>query len=270
LLVVALALSAVVASGKSSAAKAPKESDRGSNAVAATSAAANEGLRKGQPVSVTLVAPQAETFLGLAADAWVAIFTAALTISTVLMWLETRRVAKGGEAALRHSEISANAARVATEMAVASQRAVVACEPYWTMPVLHPQNFGVKWVNVGNSATRGLRNHIDFRLLGGELPEDFSFPDDAPAIATGTVLAPKSSVMGPHVPPTGSISWAEISEIKSGIKNFYFFGWAKYYDGVPGTPERVTKFCYKLRVTGNADMPFVFIPYEKHNSFDEG
>jgi hypothetical protein len=35
----------------------------------------------------------------------------------------------------------------------------------------------------------------------------------------------------------------QIAAIRSGDQNLYIFGWARYFDGIPRTPERVTKFC---------------------------
>jgi len=159
---------------------------------------------------------------------------------------------------------------------MAGQRAYVAPEPYFSLPDdpesgLHARNikFGVHWTNIGNLPTRHLRNHIDYRILEGELPDDFEFPDNASPILSEGLLVPKQVVAGPHIPRDWDITADQIASISSGEKNLYIFGWAKYFDGFPGTPERVTKFCYLVRPTNDLDPPFAFFPHHQHNCVDE-
>ena len=62
-------------------------------------------------------------------DFWVATFTGALTIATILLWLSTRRLAKGAEAQgrdLRRSiEIADKTAAAAMEQARIAERALI-------------------------------------------------------------------------------------------------------------------------------------------------
>jgi hypothetical protein len=196
------------------------------------------------------------------------IFTAFLAFASVgQIWFLIRT----GKTA----RISADAAKQASEVAMAGQRAYVIPEPYFTPDDarlgqhLRDVKFGVRWMNTGNLPTRNLRNHIDYRIVEGELPSDFEFPDDAPPIVSATLLVPRQVVFGPHIPRDWDITADQIAAIRSGEKNLYIFGWAKYFDGFPGTPERVTKFCYMVRVTGNSQMPFAFTPYDRHNCADQ-
>ena len=172
--------------------------------------------------------------------------------------------------------ISAAAAKQASDAAMAGQRAYVVPEPYFSLPddpksSLHGRSieFGIRWTNIGNLPTQNLRNHIDYRIVDGELHDDFEFPDDAPPIISETLLVPKQVISGPHIPRDWDITADQIASIRRGEKNLYIFGWAKYFDGFPGTPERVTKFCYLVRARFNLDPPFAFFPHHQHNCADE-
>jgi len=198
-----------------------------------------------------------------------AIFTALLALLSLIQIGLLIRVGK----TLR---TSADAAKQASEAAMAGQRAYVVPEPYFSLPNdpksrLDARNlkFGVHWTNIGNLPTRNLRNYIDYRILEGELPNDFEFPDDASPIVSEILLVPKQVVAGPHIPRDWDITADQMASIRSGEKNLYIFGWAKYFDGFPGTPERVTKFCYLVRATINLDPPFAFFPHHQHNCADE-
>jgi hypothetical protein len=126
--------------------------------------------------------------------------------------------------------------------------------------------------NAGNLPTQKLRNYLDFVITDGELPDNFIFPIDAPPLTSGALLVPKDEpIFSPHVPREGpGVPRSDLEAIKEGKKNLYFFGWIKYFDGFPGTPERITEFCYQLRVTGDPKQPFTFIPYKKYNCADDG
>jgi hypothetical protein len=162
------------------------------------------------------------------------------------------------------ARVSADAAKQTANAVMAGQRAYVVPEPYFAPDSfrleqpLRDVKFGVRWVNIGNLPIRNLRNHIDYRIVEGELPSAFEFPDSAPPIARGTLLTPKQVVFGPHIPRDWDITANQIAAIRSGEQNLYIFGWAKYFDGFPGTPERVTKFCYTVRVTGNSQKPLSY------------
>jgi hypothetical protein len=170
---------------------------------------------------------------------------------------------------------AAAAAKQASEAAMAGQRAYVVPEPYFSLPD-DPKSrpgrsikFGVRWTNIGNLPTRDLRNHIDYRIVDGQLPDNFEFPDDAPPILSEALLVPKQVISGPYIPRDWDITADQIASIRTGEKNLYIFGWAKYFDGFPGTPERVTKFCYLVRPSTTFDPPFAFFPHHQHNCADE-
>jgi hypothetical protein len=168
---------------------------------------------------------------------------------------------------------SVEAAKQAANAAMAGQRAYLSDTAYWAFDDANPPNanFGVSWANVGNMPTKKMRNYIDYKLLKGELPSDFKFPDDAAPIVSGTLLLPKQQpILGPRIPKDGHIRNSDLLAIQREEISLYIFGWAKYFDGFPNTPERVTKFCYQVVATGNRQQPFVFRPYRLYNCADEG
>ena len=188
---------------------------------------------------------------------------------TFALWLSTHRLWKAGE---KQAEIT----RILAQAAVFGQRATIQITPSYehdgdTEKILTQwkYKFGSKMDNFGNISAANLKNHIDYRLIAGDLPEDFIFPDGAPPISETGVLGAKQFLLGPHV-PDGYINAADMTKIKQGTLNLYFFGWVRYFDGFPETPERSTKFCYSVRVTGHTNPPVVFYPYRRHNCADEG
>jgi hypothetical protein len=172
---------------------------------------------------------------------------------------------------------AANAANKSAEAAMLGQRSFHSNYPNWETdrdpkqpgPPLQ-YKFANRMDNVGNTAASNMRNHIGFVLLPGEMPDDFKFSDDAKPLAQTGLLGPKQWLLGPHVPPDRFITAGEMLQIQQGKLKLYVFGWVKYFDGFPGTPERITKFCYSIRVTGNPEMPIVFTPHSRHNCADEG
>ena len=189
---------------------------------------------------------------------------------TFTLWLSTHKLWRAGE---RQAEVM----KTIAEAALIGQRARIQVTPTWETdrnPSKHgtplQYKFGTRMDNFGNTAASNIKNHIGFDLLEAEMPDDFRFPDNDVPMAVVGVLGTRQFLLGPHVPPNRYISAAEMTKIQQGQLWMYVYGWVRYFDGFPGTPERVTKFCYKIRVTGNPDMPVVFPPHRFHNCADEG
>jgi hypothetical protein len=200
---------------------------------------------------------------------YLAIFTALLVLVSAFQISFLIRTDKIAAVTAQAARDSADAAKKAADAAMAGQRAIVVPTPYWEKDA-GTFNFGVTWTNAGNTTASQMRNHIGHVIIKGELPTNFEFPDNAAPLAKGTMLGPKQYTMGPHIPAEGSISADELAAIHRGEKNLFFFGWVKYFDGFPNTPERITKFCYAVRVINNPKIPFVFIPSDRNNCADEG
>jgi hypothetical protein len=60
----------------------------------------------------------------------------------------------------------------------------------------------------------------------------------------------------PHLPGPG-LTPQDVLDIQNGRKFFYIWGWARYYDTLPGTTRRIIRYCWRVISTGN---PLVFNP----------
>lgn len=114
--------------------------------------------------------------------------------------------------------------------------------------------------NSGETPTRNLRIYTDYMLTNVPLPETFSFsqidPEEPPAMA---ILGPKATSKGGIAPHSASpaLTPQDILDIQSGQRFLYLWGWARYSDILPNTPERVTRFCWQIIADGN---PLTFNP----------
>ena len=112
------------------------------------------------------------------------------------------------------------------------------------------QNFGwgfaVNWKNSGNTPALSESMLIWVEVVDGVLPMDFQFDRTADDHV--------SAVFGPNMALSSVHAWVSAGGIKkvfAGEKTLYLWGWVKYRDVFPATPERQTRFCYRLSVTGD-------------------
>jgi len=116
------------------------------------------------------------------------------------------------------------------------------------------------WENSGETPTRNLRIYTDCILTNVPLPENFSFtqidPEEPAAMA---MLGPKATSKGGIAPHSASpaLTPQDILDIQSGRRFLYLWGWARYSDILPNTPERITRFCWQIIADGN---PLTFNP----------
>lgn len=187
---------------------------------------------------------------------------------TFTLWLSTHRLWKSGE---RQAEIT----KTMADAAILGPRAIVQVSPMWSTegdrngPGAN-YRFFYKMENFGNTAASNVKNHIGYALLDKEMTDDFVFSDDDAPIATAGALGTRQWLFSPHVPPDKFITASEITKIRQEKLWLYFYGSIRYFDAFPGTPERVTKFCYGVRVTGDDRMPVTFPPHRHHNCADDG
>ncbi len=207
----------------------------------------------------------------------IAIFTIVLALATIELKKLGEKQGTDMQASIAEARRSADAAGKAADAAILGQRAFVQITPTWSTdrnpretgsPLQY--NFGTRMDNFGNTAAQNLRNHITFEFFPGAMPDDFQFPDYIKPLTQAGILGPKQMLLGPHIPSDRFVTADEIAQIQAEKIRLYFFGWVRYFDGYPGTPERITKFCYFVRVTGNPDVPVVFIPHSRHNCADDG
>ena len=113
-------------------------------------------------------------------------------------------------------------------------------------------------LNTGETPTRRLRFYVDCEFRNSPLPENFQFID-GPARPGKGFLGPKATLYGGLAPQlqNAALSPQDLHDIINGRKYVYLWGWIRYFDVFPGTPEHITRFCWQILVTGD---PFKFVP----------
>jgi len=131
------------------------------------------------------------------------------------------------------------------------------------------------WKNGGATPTTSLFLNTDASLRNEKLPDNFDFPG-APGETIRMLVGANATVTA----RTLAIKGADLMAVRDGTKFFYIWGWAKYKDIFPDTPERITRFCNHItHVTGNPRLHYnrdtnpveiTFSFYQENNCMDEG
>jgi len=119
-----------------------------------------------------------------------------------------------------------------------------------------------EWENTGDTPTRGLRIYTDGILTTELLPDNHDIR--TAIVPEGTGLSPPHSKMqGGPFPRFGtpSLTPDELIKVREGNAFLYIWGWAKYRDVFRGTPEHITRFCFRINVLGD---PYAFSPAAPH------
>ncbi|MBS0240316.1 MAG: hypothetical protein JSR89_18025 [Proteobacteria bacterium] len=223
------------------------------------------------------------------ATAILAVATVLLTAATAGLLYFARRQASDMKESIRIARQSADTATVAAnagrEQALVSRTSMVAgdrayvhyagCrwishtlsgtgEVFWR---IHP-----RWINSGNTPTRGLRVYAHYELRDSPLPADYSFTRDAEVELQLATIPPKGVIeSGPR-----DFLGTDLVAVQNGTKFLYVWGVAEYRT-VFGDPC-VTRFCVQaLNLTGNPlqvwnpEQPFdiAFAHVERNNCSDE-
>ena len=105
------------------------------------------------------------------------------------------------------------------------------------------------WQNSGSTPTRNMTMRTTCVLKTEPLPKGFNFDD--PTAVTGTALIPpKITVFGGRAPDP-PLSPQDILEVIAGKKILYLWGWARYHDVFPDTPQHITRFCWTIYPQGD-------------------
>jgi len=125
----------------------------------------------------------------------------------------------------------------------------------------------LQWENSGTTPSKDLEMLINWQFGDKPIPIGFDFPNHAPEVPY--VLGPKATVFcGPVKIPV-----AVLLGIQQGTVHAYIWGTARYRDVFKGTPQHVTKFCWKITgVLGDPttqNMTFTWAAHEEHNCADE-
>ena len=96
-----------------------------------------------------------------------------------------------------------------------------------------------QWENGGNTPTKDMSTHISVRWFHRPLPDNFSFSDypkdEDPSLKM--FVGPKAvNRAAPIV-----VSARDIMAIHNHSGHLYFWGWAKYHDVFPDSPEHITR-----------------------------
>jgi hypothetical protein len=103
------------------------------------------------------------------------------------------------------------------------------------------------WTNSGGTQTRGMLAHVDYEFRDRPLPTTFKFADNTPATAP-SLIGPKSTIVGGQV---RFFSVAELLEVQQKTRFLYLWGWVRYNDIFPNTPQHLTRYCTQVDVTGD-------------------
>jgi hypothetical protein len=136
-------------------------------------------------------------------------------------------------------------------------------------------SINVVWKNGGDTPTRNLHVSITQGRRETSLPSDFDFPADDQKIYGEHPLP--ILVLGPHATVSGirraEIPFSLVSEINSGVKSVYLWGYARYND-VFGAAH-LTRYCVQITSIGidlagsMSDINGAYIPCDRGNCADE-
>jgi hypothetical protein len=181
------------------------------------------------------------------------IFTAVLAIvSCVQIWFlirsdKTARVV--AEAAKKSAEM-AEASVVAGSRAVVSALDIVSFWERDTTNNHYNWRFCPQWVNSGKTPTKNMRLYTACELRNTPLPPGFDFNQIVEPPGRG-LLAPSAQRLGGRAPFGAAITPQDIADVQESRKFLYVWGWARYFDIFPDTPEHTTMFCWRIHPIGD-------------------
>ncbi|HEY7246953.1 MAG TPA: hypothetical protein VH678_24025 [Xanthobacteraceae bacterium] len=170
-----------------------------------------------------------------------AIATAAIAVFTiVLVWVTSRQ------------------ARLTKEALIADKRAFVFAKnifPVWELDRQTGEynwRFRPVWENSGDTPTKGMTLYVDCELRNTILPQGFDFTRTTIPAGPG-MLGPRATSTGGAAPhyPVAAITPTDIVDIQAGKKFLYLWGWVRYWDVFPKTPQHITRFCWQIMPLGN-------------------
>lgn len=159
---------------------------------------------------------------------------------------------------------SRRAGDIARDAMIAGERAFVFAtnvQPFWERGQTadaYNWRFRPVWQNSGDTPTRNMKMHVECALRDAGLPLGFNF--DYPTAEIGTALIPPKIItrggIAPQI-PRAPISPQDILDVQQGRKILYLWGWARYFDVFPNTPQHITRFCWVILPIGD---PLSYVP----------
>jgi hypothetical protein len=135
------------------------------------------------------------------------------------------------------------------------------------------------WENAGNTQTRFMYMHTNWKPFTPQIPDDFDFPDlsKEPVKRVQILLGPKATTWGGGCTvPIDTLDAARVGQCE-----LFVWGWVEYNDIFERTPRHRTEFCVSINVAGDpriANMPsdsesphvpFFYPGYAKYNGADD-
>lgn len=196
----------------------------------------------------------------LDAERTIAIFMVILAVSTIGLWLATRKLWKASEAGLANLE---RAFIFVKNISLTVDRDRKVPTPSGNVIGGQPQSYriAVNFENSGQTPAVRVVYNFNCKSIGEKLLAGFSFPDIAPA--NRGVLGPKATL----AVRDRSIPAQSISDIVSGKARWFIWGWVDYDDIFDKTDRHRTEFCFEV---AGSRLPSgdIFISFPMHDRFN--
>ncbi len=209
------------------------------------------------------------------ANVWLERFTGALVFVAILQLLvfgwqgkQLRRTVEAtreaGAAAVAANELNAatlDHMRAASQIDLRAYIFPVGIFSRWEAGSAHNTynwRLSVVWRNTGRTPTKNLAVYVDGTLRDAPLPAGFDL--NAVTIPPGTgLLAPTADMTSGMFPriPEPALTPQALLDVQASRKYLYLWGWAIYRDVMADTPERISRFCWLILITGD---PTGFVP----------
>jgi hypothetical protein len=124
-----------------------------------------------------------------------------------------------------------------------------------------------QWRNTGETGTKQFAAFAHCEIRDTPLPLGYVFNYEGAIPGIG-FIGPKMEHLG-GITPVGDlyVTPRDIIESQNGRRFIYLWGWAKYTDVFPNTPEHTTHFCWNITVLGD---PTTFNPRVKEPAPEKG
>jgi hypothetical protein len=204
-----------------------------------------------------------------------AVFTVVLAISTIGLWVATRKLWDAGERQLKlatdtsaaqsldmkesiaagkiAAEAASKSADLAEQALIVSQRAIVSVKTPRGEPLRNVQTkrligwrFWIEWINTGNTQTENIICGSYGNYYDEELPIDAPF--EVGHLDDQAIIAPHAVIEG----APWDLNDSMIQEIVNQTKFCYMWGHAEYDDVfAPKTPRHVVEYFYRVVFDGD-------------------
>ncbi len=151
--------------------------------------------------------------------------------------------------------------RLIEESLILDKRAFVCADGlyyFWESDGAGLYNFRLRprYRNTGSTPTKNVRSHVECDIRNAVLPPGHVFVDQDANVGTGVIPANGESIGG-AAPQHAAITPQDIVESQAFRRFIYLWGWMKYHDVFPNTPEHTTHFCWLIQIVGDS---ITFVP----------